>query len=96
MKTLMTVVAVLFSLTALANPANFPTQFPTESGWAKAKVRKACGVQVSKSDVGSISKAKSTSGKMAYVYTVKTSSGELVGKAAAYSDAVWVKATCQN
>lgn len=97
MKTLVTICAILFSTSAFAfTTVDIPNlQFPDKSEWAKGKVKRACGVQVAASDIGVTTKAQSSTGKTAFVYTVYSAEGEMIAQAAAYKDNVFTKATCQ-
>lgn len=94
MKSLVLVFAVLFSVNGFA--FEMPNlQFPDKSEWAKGKVKRACGVEVAATDRGVITLAESASGKTAYVFTVYTQQGEMIAQAAAYTNDVFTKATCQ-
>jgi hypothetical protein len=47
MKSLVLAAALALSTSAFANPANIPSDFPTESGWALGMISMACKVPTS-------------------------------------------------
>jgi hypothetical protein len=91
MKSTICVLALLLSsASAFAMDANMPSlTFPTQSGWAKAMVSEACGIELAKSDVGVIERA----GK-GVVYTVFNVNGDVLGQATAKSTSIFASKSC--
>ncbi|MEO0335322.1 MAG: hypothetical protein AAF202_02955 [Pseudomonadota bacterium] len=94
MKKLILAAALAFSTSAFAfggNPANFPSDFPTNSGWALGMISMACNVPTSemKGLTGSISDVQN-----GVVYEAENSNGEVVLSASAKNTSIFAKKTC--
>lgn len=93
MKALISIIAILCIHTTAFGIGfmNIPSSndYPTETGWAKAMVKKACQVPLMKSDRGAIEEVES-----GYVYTVYDKQGNMVASAWAASTSIFAKKRC--
>ncbi len=87
MKKLILAALISSSAFAIGNPADFPSDMPTESGWAKHRVSVACDMKFPASYTGTIE--KTAEGK---VFSVLNNSGEEV--AAALKTGLFAKTEC--
>jgi hypothetical protein len=69
-----------------------PTQFPTESGWGKYVISKACDVKLSSLKDASILVSEQGQ-KTVYVAIIN---GEVVAEAAALGDYIWSTVQCSS
>ncbi len=90
MKSLLIVLATLFSVSMASanNPADFPSDFPKD--WAVAMTSLACDMEVTEDMYGQTTR----SGKKERVYTVYNGQGQVVAKSWASSGMVWAKKVC--
>ncbi len=90
MKSIVSILVLLSFNTAFASmPSISNSDFPTESGWAKAMTKKACKVKMAKSDYGVIEDAKS-----GVIYTVYNKDGVVKASAWAKSTFAGAKKAC--
>jgi hypothetical protein len=91
MKSLVLAAALALSTSAFANPANIPSDFPTESGWALGMISMACKVPTSqmKGLTGEIVEVEG-----GVVYLALGSKGNAVLKAFATNKTIFAKKTC--
>lgn len=76
MKKIILAALISSSAFAIGNPADVPSDFPTDSGWAKFRVSTACDMSFPKSFTGSIE--NTSEGK---VFSVMNENGDEVAAA---------------
>ena len=89
MKSLILLIAILSTTSAMAF-MDFPSEYPTQSDWAKAMTERACEVKFSKSATGTIK--ESSNGSVTYV--VYNKQGKVIAAASAASAFIGAKKVC--
>jgi hypothetical protein len=90
MKKILFSIVLCFSAVAGAFIETVPTQYPTESGWGKYVISKACGIKSSSLKDASIIVSEQGS-KTVYVAILND---QVVGEAVSFGGFLWSEAEC--